>query len=114
VERASDAIIKLQDFRFAISQYARTSLRDAIRQMTLDQLLTEREEIESAIVKHVERDTGAWGLDVVGIRLEDIDMPDSERGRRIGGSGRSPHGYLKTVKELRCLCFYFVSGSGRI
>ena len=76
VENASDAVIKVQDFRFAISQYARTSLRDVIGQMTLDQLLAEREQIESAIARHVERDTGAWGLQVVGIRMEDIDMPE--------------------------------------
>ena len=76
VENASDAVVKVQDFRFAISQYARTSLRDVIGQMTLDQLLAEREQIESAIARHVERDTGAWGLQVVGIRMEDIDMPE--------------------------------------
>jgi len=76
VENASDAIIRVQDFRFAISQYARTSLRDVIGQMTLDQLLAEREQIESAIAKHVEGDTNSWGLEVVGIRLEDIDMPE--------------------------------------
>ena len=76
VVSASDAVIKVQDFRFAISQYARTSLRDVIGQMTLDQLLAEREQIESAIAKHVERDTGTWGLEVVGIRMEDIDMPE--------------------------------------
>jgi regulator of protease activity HflC (stomatin/prohibitin superfamily) len=76
VESASDAVIKVQDFRFAISQYARTSLRDVIGQMTLDQLLAEREQIESAIARHVETDTRAWGLQVVGIRMEDIDMPE--------------------------------------
>jgi SPFH domain / Band 7 family len=59
VENASDAIIRVQDFRFAISQYARTSLRDVIGQMTLDQLLAEREQIESAIAKHVEGDKEA-------------------------------------------------------
>jgi regulator of protease activity HflC (stomatin/prohibitin superfamily) len=76
VESAADAVIKVQDFRFAISQYARTSLRDVIGQMTLDQLLAEREQIEAAIAKHVETDTRAWGLEVVGIRMEDIDMPE--------------------------------------
>ncbi|HEY7442477.1 MAG TPA: SPFH domain-containing protein [Vicinamibacterales bacterium] len=76
VDNAADAVIKVQDFRFAISQYARTSLRDVIGQMTLDQLLAEREQIEAAIAKHVETDTRAWGLEVVGIRMEDIDMPE--------------------------------------
>jgi regulator of protease activity HflC (stomatin/prohibitin superfamily) len=76
VRSAADAVIRVQDFRFAISQYARTSLRDVIGQMTLDQLLAEREQIETAIARHVERDTGAWGLEVTGIRMEDIDMPE--------------------------------------
>jgi regulator of protease activity HflC (stomatin/prohibitin superfamily) len=76
VQSAADAVIKVQDFRFAISQYSRTSLRDVIGQMTLDQLLAEREQIESAIARHVERDTRAWGLEVTGIRMEDIDMPE--------------------------------------
>ena len=76
VTSAADAVIKVQDFRFAISQYARTSLRDVIGQMTLDQLHAEREQIEAAIARHVERDTRAWGLEVTGIRMEDIDMPE--------------------------------------
>ena len=57
VVRAEDAIIRVQDYRFAISQYAQTSLRDVIGQMTLDQLLTDREEIGKAIEANVERDT---------------------------------------------------------
>jgi regulator of protease activity HflC (stomatin/prohibitin superfamily) len=76
VEDAAAAVVKVQDYRFAISQYARTSLRDVIGQMTLDQLLAEREQIETAIAGHVEKDTRAWGLEVVGIRMEDIDMPE--------------------------------------
>ena len=76
VDSAADAIIKVQDYHFAISQYARTSLRDVIGQMTLDQLLSEREQIERAIAAHVEKDTKDWGLEVVGIRMEDIDMPE--------------------------------------
>jgi len=76
VVRAEDAIIRVQDYRYAISQYAQTSLRDVIGQMTLDQLLTEREEIGKAIEANVERDTKEWGLEVTGIRIQDIDMPE--------------------------------------
>jgi hypothetical protein len=49
---------------------------DVIGPMTLDQLVAEREQIEAAIARHVETDTRAWGLEVVGIRMEDIDMPE--------------------------------------
>jgi regulator of protease activity HflC (stomatin/prohibitin superfamily) len=76
VVEASQAVVKVQDFRFAVTQYARTSLRDVVGQMTLDQLLAEREQIEAAIGSHVEKDTRAWGLHVESIRMEDIDMPE--------------------------------------
>ncbi len=73
---AAKAVVRVQDFKFAISQYARTSLRDVIGQMTLDELLAEREQIETAIGSHVEKDTSGWGLHVEAIRMEDIDMPE--------------------------------------
>ncbi len=76
VEHVQDAIIKIQDYRYAISQYAQTSLRDVVGQMTLDQLLGEREEISKAIETAVERDTSGWGLEVTGIRIQDIEMPE--------------------------------------
>ena len=76
VSNAADALIKVQDYRYAISQYAQTSLRDAIGQMTLDQLLVEREEIGKKIEATVEKDTRDWGLEVTGIRIQDIDMPE--------------------------------------
>jgi regulator of protease activity HflC (stomatin/prohibitin superfamily) len=76
VARAADAIIKVQDYRYAISQYAQTSLRDVVGQMTLDQLLTEREQIAQSIEADVDKDTRDWGLEVTGLRLQDIDMPE--------------------------------------
>lgn len=76
VDEPSDAIIKVQDYRYAISQYAQTSLRDVIGQMTLDQLLSEREDIGKAIESNVDKDTKGWGLEVTGIRIQDIDMPE--------------------------------------
>jgi regulator of protease activity HflC (stomatin/prohibitin superfamily) len=76
VAEAANAVVRVQDFRFAVFQYARTSLRDVVGQMTLDQLLSEREQIEATIGSHVEKDTRAWGLHVESIRMEDIDMPE--------------------------------------
>lgn len=76
VDNVADAIIKVQDYRYAISQYAQTSLRDVIGQMTLDQLLVEREAIGKSIESNVEKDIAGWGLEVTGIRIQDIDMPE--------------------------------------
>jgi regulator of protease activity HflC (stomatin/prohibitin superfamily) len=76
VANAAEAIIMVQDYRYVITQYAQTSLRDVIGQMTLDQLLTEREEIAKSIEHHVEQDTKGWGLEVTGLRIQDVDMPE--------------------------------------
>ena len=76
VDNVADAVIKVQDYRYAIAQYAQTSLRDVIGQMTLDQLLVEREAIGKEIEKNVEKDIRGWGLEVTGIRIQDIDMPE--------------------------------------
>jgi regulator of protease activity HflC (stomatin/prohibitin superfamily) len=76
VDNVADAVIKVQDYRLAIAQYAQTSLRDVIGQMTLDQLLIEREAIGKEIGKNVEKDIVGWGLEVTGIRIQDIDMPE--------------------------------------
>jgi regulator of protease activity HflC (stomatin/prohibitin superfamily) len=76
VANAADAIIMVQDYRYMIAQYAQTSLRDVIGQMTLDQLLVEREHIAREIEKHVENDTKGWGVEVTGLRIQDIDMPE--------------------------------------
>jgi regulator of protease activity HflC (stomatin/prohibitin superfamily) len=76
VEHVADAIIKVQDYRYAINQYAQTALRDVIGQMTLDQLLSEREQIAKMIAEAVEKDTQGWGLEVTGINILDVDMPE--------------------------------------
>jgi regulator of protease activity HflC (stomatin/prohibitin superfamily) len=76
VDQPQDAIIKVQDYRYAISQYAQTALRDVIGQMTLDQLLSEREQIAKMIATAVEKDTEGWGLEVTGINILDVDMPE--------------------------------------
>jgi regulator of protease activity HflC (stomatin/prohibitin superfamily) len=76
VANAAEAIIMVQDYRYIIAQYAQTSLRDVIGQMTLDQLLVEREQIAKAIEAHVEKDTKGWGLEVTGLRIQDVDMPE--------------------------------------
>jgi hypothetical protein len=76
VDNVADATIKVQDFRHALAQYAQTSLRDVIGQMTLDQLLVEREAIGRSIATNVEKDILGWGLQVTGIRIQDINMPE--------------------------------------
>ncbi|MFO1518285.1 MAG: slipin family protein [bacterium] len=76
VEKPEEAIIKVQNFAFAMSQYAQATLRDVIGGMTLDQLLAEREKIGKEIEQAVEIESANWGLEVSNIKIQDIDMPE--------------------------------------
>lgn len=76
VVQPSEAIIKVQNFTFAMSQYAQATLRDVIGGMTLDQLLAEREKIGKEIEQAVEQESKNWGLEVSNIKIQDIDMPE--------------------------------------
>jgi len=76
VIKIEDAIIKVQNYAFAMSQYAQATLRDVIGGMTLDQLLAEREKIGKEIEDAVEKESENWGLEVSNIKIQDIDMPE--------------------------------------
>lgn len=76
VTNVEDAVMKIQDYAFAIAQLAQSALRDVVGGMTLDELLAEREQIAKQVEQHVEIDSKDWGLHVTGIRLQDIDMPE--------------------------------------
>ncbi len=76
VKDAATAIIKVQDFEYAVSQYAQTALRDVAGSMSLDQVLGEREQIGKDIEKIVEAASKNWGIEVTDIKLQDIDMPE--------------------------------------
>lgn len=76
IERADDAVIKIQNYAYAMSQYAQAALRDVIGGMTLDQLLAEREQIGKEIESIVERESAIWGLKVRSIKIMDIEMPE--------------------------------------
>ena len=76
VLKVQDAIIKVQDYEYAISQYSQTALRDVIGGMTLDTLLAERQHVGDEIRKIVDKETDQWGLDVQVIKLQDVEVPD--------------------------------------
>lgn len=76
VQEPQRAVVTVQDYRYAISQYAQASLRDVIGSMTLDELLSERDQIQSRIAQVVEERSRSWGIHVDSIRLLDINMPE--------------------------------------
>ncbi|MBF0548003.1 MAG: SPFH domain-containing protein [Candidatus Riflebacteria bacterium] len=70
------AILKVQDYKFAISQYAQGSLRDVVGAVNLDDLLAEREKIQAKIRDIIDAHVMEWGLHLDSIRLLDIELPE--------------------------------------
>ena len=76
VLKAETAIIEVQDYLYAISQYAQAALRDVIGGMSFDDLLAERQKIGEEIEKIVKKESANWGLEVVTIKIQDVDVPE--------------------------------------
>ena len=83
VSDAEKAIIEVEDFRYAISQYAQTTMRNIVGEVTLDELLSSREKIADRIREIVDKETDAWGLKVNNVELKDVSLP-AEMERTIG------------------------------
>ncbi len=76
VKNPGFAVTKVQDYRFATSQYAQSALRDVVGSSTLDELLSEREKIQEQIAAIVGEKVRDWGLRIDSIQLQDFDLPE--------------------------------------
>jgi regulator of protease activity HflC (stomatin/prohibitin superfamily) len=80
VSDAGKAILEVEDFKYAISQYAQTTMRNIVGEVTLDELLAGRDKIADRIREIVDKETDSWGLKVNNVELKDVKLPnDMER-----------------------------------
>ena len=73
---ASKAILEVENFYFAVSQLAQTTMRNTVGTVTLDELLTEREKISTTIQKIVDEASDPWGIKVENVELKDVTLPE--------------------------------------
>ncbi len=77
VADAKKAVLNIQDYVYAVAQYAQTALRDIIGNKSLDEVLSNRDEIASEIETVVDKETDPWGLNVTGIKMQDVELPEN-------------------------------------
>lgn len=75
VERPEDAVIKIENYAYAVRQYTQAALRDTMGTMELDQVLTERDRIAQDIRNIVDKETNEWGIDIKGIKIQELELP---------------------------------------
>jgi len=83
VSDATKAVIEVEDFYYAISQLAQTTMRNVVGEVDLDQLLANRETIAEKIRLIIDQASDQWGLKVDAVELKDVKLPE-EMKRVIG------------------------------
>ena len=74
---ASKAVIEVENFYYAASQYAQTTMRNIVGEVSLDELFANREKIAERIREIVDVETDAWGLKVSNVELKDVSLPSN-------------------------------------
>src|SRR5213595_988140 len=70
-----DAIVQIENFMVATSQIAQTTLRSVLGQHSLDELLSEREKINSILQEIIDEATAPWGIKVSIVEIKDVEIP---------------------------------------
>lgn len=73
---ASKAILEVENFYYAVSQLAQTTMRNAVGEVTLDELLQKRELISQKICEVIDKETDPWGIKVENVELKDVSLPE--------------------------------------
>jgi len=75
VIQTDKAIVEVENYLFATSQLAQTTLRSILGQSELDELLAERDKINSELQKIIDHQTEPWGIKVSNVEVKHIDLP---------------------------------------
>jgi regulator of protease activity HflC (stomatin/prohibitin superfamily) len=76
VVNTKDSLVNIQNMWNSVMKYAQTTMRDAVGDVELDELLARRDEVASKIEKIVERETKEWGVDIISVNLQNVELPE--------------------------------------
>lgn len=77
VMQPDKAVVEVEDYMYATSQLAQTTLRSVLGQSELDELLSEREKINEKLQSILDRHTDPWGIKVSTVEVKHVDLPES-------------------------------------
>lgn len=73
------AVIEVENYHYATSQLAQTTLRSVLGQVELDELLAERDKVNHRLQEILDRQTDPWGIKVSAVEVKHVDLPDEMR-----------------------------------
>ncbi|MFJ9056227.1 MULTISPECIES: SPFH domain-containing protein [unclassified Streptomyces] len=74
---AASAVIQVEDYRFAVSQMAQTSLRSIIGKSDLDDLLSDREKLNQGLELMIDSPAVGWGVQIDRVEIKDVSLPET-------------------------------------
>ncbi|MFP4400745.1 MAG: SPFH domain-containing protein [Candidatus Woesearchaeota archaeon] len=77
ISSAEKAILEVEDYNYAVSQLSQTTMRDVVGEVTLDQLLSQRESISKRIKQIVDIATDPWGIKIESVELKHVELPEN-------------------------------------
>ncbi len=83
VADSKKAIIEVEEFNYAVSQLAQTTMRDVVGEVSLDELLSKRDNVSKRIREIVDKATDPWGIKVESVELKHVELPEQLK-RTIG------------------------------
>jgi regulator of protease activity HflC (stomatin/prohibitin superfamily) len=75
VVSASSSVVQVENYLYATSQIAQTTLRSILGQQELDELLAERDKLNQALQQVIDRQTEPWGVKVTTVEVKNVDLP---------------------------------------
>ena len=79
VQDPEAAVVQIQNFLLATSQIAQTTMRAVVGEAQLDEVLAEREKINSTLQRIIDEHTDPWGIKVTAVELKDVELPEEMR-----------------------------------
>ncbi len=77
VSEASKAVLEVENYQYAVSQLAQTTMRDVVGEVTLDNLLSKRDMVSKRIKEIVDKATDPWGIKVESVELKHVELPEN-------------------------------------
>lgn len=78
------AVLNVEEYKYAIEQLSQAALRDVCGKVELDTILSKREEMGDNIKDNVEEETKEWGIEIVGMKIKDIQLPENMKRMMAG------------------------------
>ncbi|MBK5192083.1 MAG: slipin family protein [Flavobacteriaceae bacterium] len=78
------AVLEVEEYNYAIAQLSQAALRDVCGKVELDTILSKREEMGDNIKDNVEEETRVWGIEIVGMKIKDIQLPENMKRMMAG------------------------------